>query len=67
MVFCFQIYEGIPISEQTSMKPKKFSMQEWFNQSMSISLYVIYDEVLKYHIFTLTTAHFHINNCSFSH
>ena len=72
ILFCFQIQKGIQIIEHTRMKPKKLSTQGWFNSSMSISSYVIYDDVWKHHIFTLTTTHFHItnvnvNNHSFSH
>ena len=66
-LLCFQIHKGIPSIEHTKMKPKTFSTQGRFNQSISIYLYVIYDEVQKHPIFTLTTAHFHINNRSFSH
>ena len=45
IVFYFQIHKGIPIIEHNKMKPKKFSTQGWFNQPISISPYVIYDEV----------------------
>ena len=44
------------------MKPKNFSMQGWFNHSMGIFIYVIYDEVWNHHMFTLTTINFHNNN-----
>ena len=62
IVFCFHIHKGIQIIEHTKMKPKKLSMPGCFNQSISISPYVIYDELWKHWVFTLTTTHFHINN-----